>query len=309
MVYAHVSVMVREVLELLKPEAHKTYLDGTLGGGGHAEQILLNSDPDGRILALDRDEEAITASQKRLARFGDRCIIRQANFKEAREILREIGWKGFDGILLDLGISSYHVESPERGFSFQTDARLDMRMDRRQSLDAYQIVNTFPVSALERILRDYGEELFARRIASAVNIARKERRIETTKQLARLVAGVTRAKRRGHHPATRTFQALRIAVNEELQNLEVFFEDAYDLLFPGGRMVVISFHSLEDRLVKTAFRKWSRDCLCPPKAPYCRCGWSRKARLLTSKPLVPSDSEIEANPRARSAKLRAVERI
>ncbi len=184
-----------------------------------------------------------------------------------------------------------------------------MRMDRRQRLDAYQIVNTFPVSALERILRDYGEEPSARRIASAVGITRKERPIETTQQLARLVARVTGIKKRGHHPATRTFQALRIAVNEEMQSLEAFLEDAYDLLFPGGRMVVISFHSLEDRLVKTAFRKWSRDCLCPPKAPDCRCGWSRKARRLTSKPLVPSDSEIEANPRARSAKLRAVERI
>ncbi len=309
MVYAHVSVMVREVLEFLKPQAHKTYLDGTVGGGSHAEQILSSSGPDGRILALDRDEEAITASRRRLARFGDRCIIRQANFMEAREILREIGWQGFDGILLDLGISSYHVESPERGFSFQTDARLDMRMDRRQSLDAYQIVNTFPVSALEQILRDYGEEPSARRIAKAVDRARKERPIETTQQLARLVAGVTGAKRRGRHPATRTFQALRIAVNGELESLEAFLEDAYELLFSGGRMVVISFHSLEDRLVKTAFRKWSRDCLCPPKAPDCRCGWSRKARLLTSKPLVPADSEIEANPRARSAKLRAAERI
>jgi 16S rRNA (cytosine1402-N4)-methyltransferase len=184
-----------------------------------------------------------------------------------------------------------------------------MRMDRRQSLDAFQLVNDYPVAELERILRQYGEEPRARRIASAVGAERKRRRIATTKELANLVARVAGGRSRPTHPATKTFQALRIAVNRELDNLDELLKDTYELLYPAGRMVVISFQSLEDRLVKTAFRKWSRNCLCPPKTPLCRCGWSRKAVILTSKPLLPSRAEIERNPRARSAKLRAVERL
>jgi 16S rRNA (cytosine1402-N4)-methyltransferase len=307
--YAHAPVLPREALEFLRPEAQGRYLDGTLGGGGHSEKIIELSSPDGTVLGLDWDDEAVAAAGERLARFGDRIMIRRANFRAAREIFGKIGWQSAHGILLDLGISSRHVESAERGFSFQAEARLDMRMDRRQSPDAGEIVNTFPARELARLLREYGEEPRARQIAFAIEAGRRRGRIETTKDLADLVARAA-GKRRGHiHPATKTFQALRIAVNRELENLQVFLADGYELLQPGGRMVVISFHSLEDRLVKQAFRKWSRSCICPPKAPVCRCGWSRKARLLTPSPVTPSESEVRQNPRARSAKLRAVERI
>lgn len=301
--------MVREVMELLRPEAHKKYLDGTLGGGGHAAQLLTLSGPDGRLLGLDWDGEAISATQQRLKGFGDRLVSRRANFREAEEILKGIGWNRVNGIFLDLGLSSHHISSPERGFSFQVEARLDMRMDRCQSLDAYQVVNTFPVSELERILREYGEEPRAHRIALAIGAERKRKVIETTRDLAEIVARVARTKRGGIHRATKTFQALRIAVNRELENLEGFLENSYELLLSKGRMVIISFHSLEDRLVKRAFRKWSKSCLCPRKTPLCRCGWSQKTRLLTSRPVFPSREEIRLNPRARSAKLRGVERL
>ena len=309
MVYTHAPVMVQEVMELLKPQARKKYLDGTLGGGGHSEQILALSSPDGLVLGLDWDDAAITAAQKRLKRFEDRLVIRRANFKEAKEILEEIGWHKVDGILLDLGLSSHQLETGERGFSFQAASRLDMRMDRRQAIDAYRVVNTYPVSELRRILREYGEEPRARRIALAIDSERKKKRIETTKELADLVARVPGIKRGSIHPATRTFQALRIEVNRELDNLADFLEGAYELLLSQGRMVVISFHSLEDRLVKKAFRKWSQSCICPPKTPFCNCGWSQKAKVLTSRPLLPSPSETRINPRARSAKLRAAERL
>lgn len=309
MLFTHVSVMAREVIQFLRPEPRRRYLDGTLGGGGHTEQILMQSSPDGEVLGLDLDDEALGAARQRLAGFGNRLVVRQANFAVAKTILSEIGWNAVDGIVLDLGISSHQLESPERGFSFRSGARLDMRMDRRQSLDAYEIVNAFSVTELERILRDYGEEPQARRIALAIASERNIKAIKTTAELAAIVARVKGRKRRDHHPATQTFQALRIAVNQELENLDRFLEDGYELLQPQGRMVVIAFHSLEDRRVKNAFRKWNRDCICPPRTPTCQCGWSRKAKLLTTRPLSPSASEIEANPRARSAKLRAVERI
>jgi len=296
-------------MEFLRPEAQRKYLDGTLGGGGHSKEILELSSPDGTVLGLDWDDEAIAAASRRLERFGERLVVRRANFRDAREILRQIGWESAHGVLLDLGISSHHVESAERGFSFQADANLDMRMDRRQSPDASEVVNTFPVRELARILWEFGEEPGARRIAFAIEAERKRGRIASTKELADLVARVAGKKRRHIHPATRTFQALRIAVNRELENLQGFLDDGYELLHPGGRMVIISFHSLEDRLVKHAFRKWSRNCICPPKTPICRCGWNQKVKLLTSTPRTPSDLELRQNPRARSAKLRAVERV
>lgn len=309
MEFVHAPVMVREVRELLQPETPKRYLDGTIGGAGHAEQILLDSSPAGQLLGLDRDDEAVAAARERLRTFGARAIVRQGNFSAAREFLAEMGWAPVDGVVLDLGVSSRQLESEERGFSFRANARLDMRMDRSQVLDAYQAVNSFSVSELETILRQYGEEPQARRIAAAIVAERKAKPLETTEQLARLVERVKGARPRAHHPATQTFQALRIAVNEELRHLELFLEDGYDLLAPRARMVIIAFHSLEDRLVKRAFRKWNQNCLCPPRTPTCRCGWSRKARLLTQRPLVASADEIHANPRARSAKLRAIERI
>jgi 16S rRNA (cytosine1402-N4)-methyltransferase len=308
-VFTHVSVLVREAVEFLKPGPGRCYLDGTLGGGGHAEQILIDSSPDGKILGLDRDEEALAAARRRLQRFDDRLITRQASFAAAREILAGIHWSSVDGVILDLGMSSHQIDALERGFSFRARAPLDMRMDRRQALDARQVVNSFAAAELERIFRAYGEEPQARRIAQAIVAERRWRPIETTDNLAGLIERVKGGRRRGHHPATQVFQALRIAVNEEIQQLESFLESGYELLRPGARMAIIAFHSLEDRLVKSAFRKWSRACICPSRALRCQCGWSQKATLLTKKPVLPSESEIRANPRARSAKLRAVERV
>jgi len=308
-VFAHVSVLVREVIELLSPGPGKRYLDGTLGGGGHSEQILLGSGPDGQVLGLDRDDEALAVARERLSRFGTRLIARRASFAQARDILTILGWHAVDGVILDLGISSMQIDSPERGFSFRIAASLDMRMDRSQELDASRIVNSYSEAELEGIFRDYGEEPQARRIARAIVAERKLKKLETTAALAEIVTRVKKSRQRGHHPATQVFQALRIAVNQELSELERFLDKGYETLQPAGRMAIISFHSLEDRLVKTAFRKWSRACLCPPRTLRCQCGWSRKAKLLTRKPIVPSPAEIDANPRARSAKLRAVERI
>jgi len=309
MVYEHIPVMAREVGQILNAGPHQRFLDGTLGGAGHSEQILIDSSPDGQVLGLDWDDEAVTEARRRLARFQERVTLRQASFSAAREILAEIGWHSVRGVILDLGASSHQLISEERGFSFRSQARLDMRMDRRQSLDAYQIVNSFPVAELEKILRTFGEERQARRIAWRIAEARRSKPLETAAELAQLIERVKGSRGRSHHPATQSFQALRIAVNQELRHLELFLADGYELLEPNGRMVIISFHSLEDRLVKTAFRKWSRDCLCPPRAPTCRCGWSQKVRLLTRKPMVSSASETASNPRARSARLRAVERI
>jgi 16S rRNA (cytosine1402-N4)-methyltransferase len=306
MAFAHVSVLAREVIEFLKPEPGKRYLDGTLGGGGHTERLLIESSPDGLVLGLDRDDEALAAAQLHLSHFGARLSVRQASFAAAGEILTELRWRSVDGAILDLGVSSHHLDTPERGFSFRSSARLDMRMDRRQRLDAYEIVNRYSAAELERILKIYGEEPRARRIAAAIAAARP---IETTGGLAALIARAKGGRAGDRHPATQSFQALRIAVNQELDHLESFLENGYELLAPGGRLAVISFHSLEDRLVKSAFRKWSRDCLCPPRAPACTCGWSRKAKLLTRKPVTPSAAECQSNPRARSAKLRVVERV
>jgi len=306
-VVAHVSVLLREAIEFLRPGPGGRYVDGTLGGGGHSEAILAASDPDGQVLGLDRDDQAITVARARLQRFGSRVILRQASFSEVREVLGAIGWSDVDGIILDLGVSSWQIDAPERGFSFRLGGRLDMRMDRRQSLDAHHLVNTASVAELTRIFREYGEEPQARRIAEKIIAARKQRTIEGTEELARLVERVKGGRRRDHHPATQVFQALRIAVNRELDQLEQFLSGGFELLRPGGRMVIISFHSLEDRLVKNAFRRWSRACLCPPRALVCRCGWSQKVKVLTKRPVAPGDAETAANPRARSAKLRAVE--
>ncbi len=307
--FAHVSVLLREALDLLKPEPGGRYIDGTLGGGGHGEAILTASAPDGLVLGLDRDDQALAAAGQRLHEFGARLITRQASFADVREVLDEIGWDRVDGIILDLGVSSWQIDAPERGFSFRSGGPLDMRMDRRQTLDARSLVNGASEEELTRIFRDYGEEPQARRIAARIAAERKSRPIETTDDLARLVEGAKGGRRRDHHPATQVFQALRIAVNRELDQLEKFLADGFALLRPAGRLAIIAFHSLEDRLVKNAFRKWSRACLCPPRALVCQCGWSAKVKLLTKRPVVPSDTEISANPRARSAKLRAVERL
>ncbi len=307
--FAHVSVLARELGELLNPGPGKRFLDGTLGGGGHSEQLLIASDPDGQVMGLDRDDEALAAASERLRRFGTRFMARQASFADARESLAQAGWDTVDGVILDLGVSSHQIDSPERGFSFRANARLDMRMDRRQLLDGAQIVNSYVEAELEKIFRDFGEEPQARRLAWTIVSERKLKAISTTEELTQLVARVKRGHRRDHHPATQVFQALRIAVNDELGELQRFLDFGYEILRPQGRMAIISFHSLEDRLVKTAFRRWASTCLCPPRALTCRCGWSRKVKRVTKKPLVATAQEVVNNPRARSAKLRVVERV
>ena len=317
MSYVHQPVMLREVLEILAPKPARRYLDATVGGGGHAGEILRLSSPDGALLGLDCDDQAIAAAGRALARFGERVTLRRSGFDRAREVLDEVGWPGVDGLLLDLGLSSHQLDAPERGFGFQSDARLDMRMDRRRPVDAHELVNSLPVVELERIIRDFGEEPRARRIASAIDARRREEAIDSTRQLAETVARAMtgsprrprKAGRPATHPATRTFQAVRIAVNRELESLDTFLESAYELLCAKGRLVIISFHSLEDRLVKRAFHRWGLDCVCPPRVPACVCGWARKATAITKRPRVPSEEEVRANPRARSARLRAVERL
>jgi 16S rRNA (cytosine1402-N4)-methyltransferase len=309
MAFTHVSVLAREMGEFLKPQPGKRYLDGTLGAGGHAEKILIDSSPTGRVLGLDLDDEALAAARSRLGRYGERFISRQASFAGAKEILTELGWHSVDGAVLDLGVSSHQLDTPERGFSFRKPGPLDMRMDRRESVAASEIINRSSATELERIFKSFGEEPRARRIGAAIVAARRQRRIETTDELAALIVRAKGGRGGERHPATRSFQALRIAVNRELEQLEHFLESAHELLAPGARLVVISFHSLEDRLVKAAFRKWSQSCICPPRAPVCNCGWSRKAKLVTARPVTPSAAECKMNPRARSAKLRAVEKI
>jgi 16S rRNA (cytosine1402-N4)-methyltransferase len=309
MAFTHVSVLAEEVSHFLRPQPGKRYLDGTLGGGGHAERILRESGPTGQVLGLDLDDEALAAARTRLSPYGARFISRQTSFAAAKEILTELNWQAVDGAVLDLGVSSHLLDTPERGFSFRLSGPLDMRMDRRAALDAAEIVNRYSAVELEQIFKRYGEEPQARRIAAAIVAARPSRPIATTEELAALIAKTKGGRAAEHHPATRCFQALRIAVNRELDQLERFLVDAYEWLAPGSRLVIISFHSLEDRLVKAAFRQWSRSCLCPPRSPVCTCGWSRKVNLLTRRPVTPSATELKANPRARSAKLRAVEKI
>jgi 16S rRNA (cytosine1402-N4)-methyltransferase len=307
--FAHTPVLIQESMGLLKPRPGERYLDGTLGGGGHTEEILLRSSPDGRVLGLDWDEDSVRAAGQRLSRFGDRLRVLQANFHHAKDILTDMNWGLVDGVVLDLGVSSHQFDAAERGFSFQSSAPLDMRMDRSQPLTALEIVNDFSEAEIARIISEYGEEPRARRIAAAISAERRDHAIETTTDLARLVVKAKGGRSRAHHPATQTFQALRIAVNRELENLKEFLQNGYELLRPGGRMVIISFHSLEDRLVKTAFRKWSQKCVCPPRTITCECGWSQKAQRVTRKPITASAEEVRANPRARAAKLRAIVRM
>ncbi|HXF81951.1 MAG TPA: 16S rRNA (cytosine(1402)-N(4))-methyltransferase RsmH [bacterium] len=303
----HVPVLLDEVLYWLQPRRGGVYVDATLGAGGHAEAILERITPGGRLIGIDRDEAAVEVAAQRLRRFGEAAVIVRGNYAAIKQILADQGLTQVDGVLFDLGLSSLQVDDPNRGFSFQHPGPLDMRMDRRQIRTAADLVNDLDERALADLLWRYGEERWARRIARAIV---RRRPLRTTAELAAVVAESIPRRRwpRGIHPATRTFQALRIALNDELLNLEKALPDAAEVLREAGRLCAISFHSLEDRTIKHTFLRLSRGCTCPPGASACTCGGKTWLRILTKKPVVPSAEEIRRNPRARSAKLRAAER-
>jgi len=310
--FAHRPVLYQEIIHALRPARGRFYVDGTLGAGGHAWGVLDASRPDGRLLGLDVDPQALKLARERLAEFGKRTVIRHASYAELTAQLAAVGWPQVNGVMLDLGVSSMQLDTGERGFSFMTDAPLDMRFDPGNPVSAADLVNTLPAKDLANILFKYGEEAHGHRIAQAIEQARP---LHTTRQLAELVlkaVGKNRQRRsegRSIHPATRTFQALRIAVNHELDSLENVLPQAVAALAPGGRLAVISFHSLEDRLVKQYFRRESQDCLCPPRQPVCTCGHKASILEITRRPVMPGSAEVEQNPRARSARLRVAERI
>ena len=307
----HVTVLRREAVDALHVRPDGLYVDGTLGLGGHSEWILERLGPQGRLLGIDRDRRALAFASERLARFGDRFIPVHANFDELESVLAAQGAERFDGLLLDLGVSSPQLDEAERGFSYSKDAPLDMRMDETAPLTAADIVNTWSEAELKDILRRYGEERYSGRIASRIVARRDDSPIRTTGELAELIRSAmpAAALREKQHPAKRSFQALRIAVNDELGSLERVLARAERLLAPGGRLAVISFHSLEDRIVKDFIRSHEDGCICPPDFPVCTCGFVRTLRTVGKKSLVPSEEELAENPRARSARLRVAERI
>jgi 16S rRNA (cytosine1402-N4)-methyltransferase len=303
--------MVREVLEALRCKSGGLYVDGTVGGGGHALAILRASSPDGILIGIDQDDDALSESEKVLHAFGARKILVKGNFADMDRILAGLRIGQVDGLLLDLGVSSHQLDAVERGFSFSSDAPLDMRMDRSRKVRASDLVNGLAEKELARIIREYGEEIKAAKIARIIAERRKIAPVETTSELASLIAkAVGGAGRRGKiHPATRTFQALRIAVNEELENLHGAIVKSVLCLKKGGRFSIISFHSLEDRIVKNAFRSLEKGCICPADFPVCSCGREPQLKVLMKRPVSPGPGEIEENPRSRSAKLRTAERI
>lgn len=302
----HIPVLLREVLDGLKVQPGGRYIDATVGGGGHAAAILERSAPDGRLLGIDRDPEVLERARERLRPFGERVVLAHGSYAELRRLAVRHDFLEVDGILFDLGLSSWQLSDPHRGFSFQIEGPLDMRYDPGQGIPASEIVNRWPEKELAALIRRYGEERYARRIARAIV---RHRPIWTTTELAALIARMVGRGRDDLHPATRTFLALRIAVNDELSALEQALPQAVSLLKPGGRLVVIAFHSLEDRIVKTFFQREARDCLCPPQVPVCTCGHRATLRLITRKPIRPSEEEVRVNPRARSARLRIAERL
>lgn len=309
----HIPVMLEETMRWIAPKPGGFYMDATLGLAGHAARLMEMTGGQARLLGLDRDEQALAKAGERLAPYGENVQLAHTSFQHFSRALREVGWDKLDGVIADLGVSSLQLDSPERGFSFLHDGPLDMRMDPGSGGEpASSIVNGASFERLRQLLWDYGEEPMAGRIARAIVAAREAARIESTLELARIVAAAYPAKRRAlarNHPATKTFQALRLEVNQELREVEAFLERIVDYLRPGARIAVISFHSLEDRIVKRAFRKESSACLCPREYPVCQCGHTQKLRLPFRKPLIPGEEEMRSNSRSRSAKLRVAERI
>ena len=306
----HVPVMLRECIEGLAIRPDGVYLDGTLGRGGHSEAIARRL-TEGRLIGIDRDPQAIREAGARLAPFGDRVTLVHGRFSELKRILGELGIAAVDGMLFDLGVSSPQLDDTARGFSYRTDAPLDMRMDPGAGLTAFQVVNEWPADRLKKILYEYGEERYAPAVAAAICRSRKDAPVQTTLQLADIVrrALPPQALREKQHPAKRTFQAIRIAVNDELTEVAEMMDAAPDLLNEGGRLCVISFHSLEDRIVKNAIASREKGCTCPREFPVCVCGFKQTLRSVTRKPIQPTEEETEANPRARSARLRIAQRV
>lgn len=304
--FKHIPIMLDEVIEGLDIKPDGIYVDGTLGGGGHSYEIAKRLVSGGRLIGIDQDEAAIKAAGARLSGFGDRVTIVRSNYAQMVSVLQSLGIEQVDGILLDLGVSSHQLDNAERGFSYMEDAPLDMRMDRRQEKTAGDIVNFYSQAELTRIIRDYGEDKFAAKIAAKIMGFRENKPVETTGELAEIIKSAIPMKYRltGGHPAKRTFQAIRIELNRELEILEESIEGMLDILSDRGRMAVITFHSLEDRIVKSAFKKAESPCTCPPDFPICVCGKKSKGFVASRKPLIPSDEETERNPRAKSSKLR-----
>ena len=309
MEFAHKSVLLDETIEGLKIKPDGIYLDGTLGGGGHSSEICRRLSG-GRLIGIDQDAEAIAAATERLEPFREKVTLVRDNYCNAPAVVKSLGLEGVDGIVLDLGVSSYQLDNVERGFSYRYDTALDMRMDTRQSLSAQEIVNEYPERELYRIIRDYGEDQFAKNIAKHIAAARKDRPIETTGELNELIKAAIPAKMRanGGHPSKRTFQAIRIECNHELDVLKNSLDELIGLLNPGGRICIITFHSLEDRIVKSAFRKHENPCTCPPDFPVCVCGKESQGKVITRKPILPGAQELETNSRSKSAKLRIFEK-
>lgn len=311
MEFKHKSVLLEETIDSLKIKENGTYLDGTLGGGGHAYEVCKRLGDKGRFIGIDQDADAIRAAGKRLEEFGDKVTIIRNNYCNARAALEEIGVTKVDGIVLDLGVSSYQLDTVERGFTYKYDTALDMRMDQRQSLTARDIVNDYSEQDLYRIIRDYGEDQFAKNIAKHIVAARAQKPIETTFELNELIKAAIPAKIRatGGHPSKRTFQAIRIECNHELEVLRESLDDMIEMLNPGGRLCIITFHSLEDRIVKTIYREKENPCTCPPEFPVCVCGKVPFGKATPRKAILPSREELEENSRSKSAKLRVFERI
>ena len=308
--FSHYSVLLTECMDGLNIKPNGIYVDGTAGGAGHSSQIAMRLD-NGRLIAIDQDETAVAVATQRLNALGKNTTVVRSNFCEIARVCSELGIDGIDGVLLDLGVSSYQLDTAERGFSYSADAPLDMRMDNRKSLNAYTVVNTYSEQELKKILFEYGEERFAPQIAAAIVRARDKKPIESTAELSDIVkyAIPSAAREGGHHPAKRSFQAIRIEVNAELDVIEPAIRDAVSLLNKGGRIAIITFHSLEDRIVKQTFASLATGCTCPKEFPICVCGNKPKVKIINKKPILPSSEELEENPRSRSAKLRVAERI
>jgi len=308
--FSHYSVMLNECIEGLNIKPDGTYVDLTTGGAGHSLEIVKRLTAGGKHICVDRDDDALEAAKLRLAEYSDRVIFVKENFRNIGNVLDGLGISGVDGVLMDLGVSSYQLDTPERGFSYNNDGLLDMRMNKSDALTAYDVVNTYSKERLKQIIYDYGEEKFAPRIASFIEEARSKKPIETTCELSDIIKAAIPQKARidGPHPSKRTFQAIRIEVNGELDAIEPAIRDSVERLKRGGRVAIISFHSLEDRIVKKTMAEMAKGCTCPPEFPVCVCGKKPMITLMPKKPILPSDKELEENPRSRSAKLRVAER-